>query len=139
MNVADFRTTFPEFGASPGTGAYTDARINFWIALAEKLLISPRWDNLLDHGIALFVAHHLAMDAANLRAAATGGAVGQTTGPLASKSVDKVAAAYTTGAVTFENAGHWNLTTYGVQFYQLVRMVGAGGVELTPALDILLI
>lgn len=130
MDVVTFRSDFPEFGETPGTGAYTDARIDFWLAIGGKLLTSDRWDDLLDHGLELFVAHHLTMDAANQRAAAANSAIGQVTGPLASKAVDKVSAGYTTGAVTLENAGHWNLSTYGIQFWQLMRMVGCGGMQL---------
>lgn len=130
MDITTFRSDFPEFGTTPGAGAYTDARITFWLSIASKLLTSDRWDDLLDHGTELFVAHHLTMDAANQRAAAAGGNIAQTQGPLASKSIDKVAASYTTGAVTLENAGHWNLTTYGLQFYQLMRMIGCGGLQL---------
>lgn len=126
-DVATFREDFPEFTDDV---KFPDARIEFWLSIAGIMLNATRWDTLLDHGTELFIAHHLTMDLANQRAADTGGNIGQTMGPLASKSVDKVAASYTTGAVTLENAGHWNLTTYGLQFYQLLRMVGAGGIQL---------
>lgn len=127
--VETFRADFPEFGTSPGTGAFTDARITFWLSIAALMLNSCRWSDLLDHGTELFVAHHLTMDFNNQRAAAVGGQIGQTSGPLASKSVDKVAASYSTGEVTLETAGHWNLTTYGLQFYQLMKMMGAGPIQ----------
>lgn len=128
--VETFREDFPEFGTSPGTGAYTDARITFWLEIAALMLNLCRWGTLIDHGTELFVAHHLAMDNANQRAAAAGGSIGQTTGPLNNKSVDKVAAGYSTGEVTLENAGHWNMTTYGIQFFQLMRMMGAGPIQI---------
>ena len=129
VTVDTFREDFPEFGVSPGSGAFSDARIEFWLGIATVMLNAERWDTLLDHGIELFIAHHLAMDRNNVVAGATGGAVGQTQGPLASKSVDKVAASYSTGEVTLENAGHWNLTTYGIQFYQRMKMHGAGPIH----------
>jgi len=128
---------FPEFGTTPGTGAYTDARIQIWITVAEKFLTSSRWDTLIDLGTALFVAHYLVLDGTNQAAAQVGGSIGQTTGPLSSKSIDKISAAYETAAVTFENAGHWNLSTYGIRFYGLMRMVGAGGIEIAPTFDTL--
>lgn len=130
VTAVTFRVDFPEFGTTPGSGAYTDARINFWLSIGTLLLNSTRWGDLLDHGMELFIAHHLTMDATNQKAAATGGNIGQTSGPLASKAVDKVSASYTTGEVTLETAGHWNLTTYGLQFYALLRIVGAGGIQL---------
>lgn len=130
MDVAEFREAFPEFGTSPGTGAFTDERIEFWLDLSTKMLTSTRWGELLDYGTALFVAHYLTLDAANLAAASTGGNIGQTTGPLASKTVDKVSASYSTAEATIESAAQWNLTTYGVRFYQLARMIGAGGIQI---------
>lgn len=123
-DLATFREHFPEFSATP------DGRVSFWLGIAPKLLNAERWDELLDHGIELFVAHHLAIDNANQRAAQNGGGVGQNSGPVASKTVDKVSVSYDTGAATLEGAGHWNLTTYGTQFYALFRMMGAGGIQL---------
>lgn len=130
MDVTAFRLSFPEFGATPGAGAYTDTRIGFWLTLGELMVTSPRWDNLRDHGLALFIAHHLTMDAENQAAAASGGNIGQTKGPLAASAVDKVSATYSTGETTIEGAAHWNLSTYGIQFYKLARMVGAGGIQI---------
>ena len=130
MDVNAFRAAFPEFGTTPGTGAFTDTRISFWLSVGNLMLTSTRWADLLDHGLALFIAHHLTLDTANQSAALTGGDVGQTTGPLSAAAVDKVSASYSTGEVTLEGAGHWNLSTYGLQFRQLMRMIGAGGIQI---------
>jgi len=123
-DLASFRADFPEFAASP------DARVNFWLVIASKMLNVDRWGDLIDHGQELFVAHHLALDAENAAAAALGGAVGQNAGPLSSQSVDKVSEAFDTGVSSIADAGHWNLTTYGTQFYALWRMMGVGGIQL---------
>lgn len=123
-DLASFRADFPEFAASP------DPRVNFWLVIASKMLNVDRWGDLIDHGQELFVAHHLALDSENAAAAALGGAVGQNTGPLSSQSVDKVSEAFDTGASSIADAGHWNLTTYGTQFYALWRMMGVGGIQL---------
>lgn len=32
--------------------------------------------------------------------------------------------------ILITDAGHWNQTTWGVQFYQLMMMAGAGGIQL---------
>ena len=124
MDAAAFRTAFPEFATS------SDARVSYWLAVGVRMMNAERWADLLDHGLALFVAHHLAIDNANQRAAVRGGAVGVASGPVASKAVDKVSVSYDTGAATLAGAGHWNLTTYGTQFYALFRMMGTGGMQL---------
>lgn len=130
--VATFRTQFPEFGSSPGIGVFSDARINFWLTLGATLLDATRWAGLLDHGLALFTAHHLCIDNANDMAAnvGSGANIGQVKGPVASKSVDKVSISYDVNSVALERAGHWNLTSYGNQFYRLMMMTGAGGYQL---------
>lgn len=42
----------------------------------------------------------------------------------------KVQSANDTGAVALQDGGFFNLTTYGIQFLQLARMVGTGGIQL---------
>ena len=37
---------------------------------------------------------------------------------------------YDTTAAMEPDAGHWNLTIYGVRYVRLVNMVGAGGMQL---------
>ena len=124
MDAATLRSDFPEFA---DVLAYTDAQINFWLGIGGKLLRPCAWDDLLDHGLELFTAHHLSLARINQKAAAKGGAPGSNSGPQASKSIDKVSVSFDTGAATIEGQGHWNLTTYGTQFIQLSRMVGMGG------------
>jgi len=128
-DIDTFRSHFPEFGTPPGTGAYSDPRVSFWLDVGGKLLNAGRWGDLLDHGLELFVAHHLSLEAGNFLAAAKGGAPGSTTGILTGKTVGPLSASYDAGVITLENAGHWNQTTYGIQFYQLMRMAGAGPVH----------
>ncbi len=121
MTPAQFRAAFPEFA---NTTAYPDPAIEFQITLAEKRLPEDRWDDLLEHGTGLFTAHFLTLNARNAK---SGGAVLM---PVASKAVDKVSVSYDTTMATLADGGHWNSTSYGVQFLQLARMVGAGGVQL---------
>jgi len=127
MDIAAFRQGFPEFD-DPQT--YPDLMINFWGDLAAKLLRPDRWEDLIDQGTQLFVAHHLAIGRRDQRAAEAGGVPGEVKGVVTSKSVDKVSVSYDAGKATIENAGFWNTTSYGVRFYQLVRIVGAGCVQL---------
>lgn len=129
VTASSFRTAFPEFA---DTGTYSDATIGAWISAAANLLSADRWGSILDLGTELFVAHNLVLGARDRKAAANGGVGGSSSGVVASKSVDKVSVSYDTGAGTLEGGGAWNLTTYGVRYLQLARMVGAGGMQISP-------
>lgn len=123
MDAATFKTIFPELNTTAG------ATITFFITVGEGLLSEERWGDQLDYGLALFTAHHVAIankDQASAAAGATPGAVG---GVVTSKSVDKVSVSYDGTLGSYEGAGFWNQTNYGVRFFQLARMVGAGGYQ----------
>ena len=124
---SDFRQQFPEFR---DPALYSDAVLGFWSGLAASQLNADRWGVLRDYGISMFVAHHLVLARRDEEAAAAGGLPGAVTGPQSSKSVDKVSVSYDTKAVALTDAGFWNLTTYGMRFYQMVRSIGAGGLQL---------
>lgn len=127
MDVATFRQQFPEFSDPT---AYTGDSISLNLSLGALSLDADVWGDFRDRGLGLFVAHNLSLDAQNAAQAAAGGTPGKVTGLQTSKSVDKVSASYDVGAVTYEGAAFWNLTSYGVRFYQLMRIVGAGGRQL---------
>ncbi|EAA1659245.1 TPA: DUF4054 domain-containing protein, partial [Escherichia coli] len=78
----------------------------------------------------LFVAHYMTLWAADSRAMLVGGPGGSTNGVQSSKSVDKVSVSYDTSATLNPDAGFWNNTRYGAEFYQLITMFGAGGRQL---------
>ena len=124
--VAEFRAAFPEFTSVTN---YPDTQIQFWLNVGAKLLNPDRWYDLLDQGLMLFTAHHLVIARRELLASANG-LPGQVQGPVSSKSVDKVSVSYAADKVTMDDAGFWNLTTYGLQYWNLVRMIGAGGIQL---------
>lgn len=125
--VAAFRTSFPEFAS---TANYPDAQVQFWLDVAAKLLNPDRWYDLIDQGAMLFTAHHLVIQRRDLQGAAAGVIPGEIKGAIASKSVDKVSVSYANGTAMYQDAGFWNLTTYGLQYWNLVRMFGAGGIQL---------
>ena len=129
VSAASFRASFPEFAS---TTTYPDAAVTMWLTAAGDLLSAERWGNLLDLGTSLYIAHNLTLGAKDAKAASMGGVGGGSAGVVSSKSVDKVSVAYDTGAGTIEGAGAWNLTTYGVRYLQLARMVGAGAVQIYP-------
>lgn len=122
MDVATFRADFPQFA---DVTTYPDASVNFWLGLAVQLLPSDRWGDLLSQGIELYAAHNLTLAT---RAATVGG--GLYSGPASSKSVDKVSVSYDTKFGLEPDAGVWALTPYGNQFLYLMRLIGAGGIQL---------
>jgi len=127
MTPEQFRADFPEF-ADPTK--YSDASVEFWLTVSVSLVNPDRWGVLTDQGIELCTAHHLVLAARDQASASVGGIPGQVNGPQSSKAVDKVSASYDTGAATIDDAGMWNLTTYGVRFLTLARLMGAGGMQL---------
>ena len=127
MNIATFRQRFPEFSSEIN---YPDAQIQFWLDYSLVLLPADRWQDQIEYGTGLLTAHHLVIGRKNQLAADAGGVGGGVTGVQTSKSVDKVSASYDAGAVTIEGAGFWNMSSYGIQFYQLAQMIGAGGIQL---------
>lgn len=127
MDVSQFRQAFPEFDDKT---QYPDALVQFWMSVAVPLVNAERWGELTDLGGALITAHHLALAVKDQKVAAIGGAPGQVTGPQSSKGVDKVSVSYDTGAVAMNDGGFWNATMYGIRYLNLVRIMGAGGVQL---------
>lgn len=127
FSYSDFTAAFPEFS---NTVAYPEASFSFWQGIAALRLPPDRWAELLDHGSMLFIAHNMAVQRRNAKAAAKGSALGQVEGPTTAKSIDKLSKSQDASAVTVEGAGDWNATTYGIQFWQLAQMIGAGGLQL---------
>lgn len=127
LTESSFRESMPMFA---DTTQYPSAQFNFYLKLAVKLLPEDRWDDLLDDGYTFFVAHYLTLFSRSMLAASIGGDAGKVVGNETSKSVDGVSKSMDVSSVLISDAGHWNQTTFGVQFYQLALMVGAGGVQL---------
>lgn len=129
LDESAFRQSFPLF-ADPND--FLPARVNFWLSYGKKMLREDRWEDLLDHGLSLFVAHFLVLEAREQEAADISGAasIGAVVGVETSKSIDKVSVSVDVASVTVEGGGHWNQTTFGVQFLQLSQMMGAGGIQL---------
>lgn len=126
--VSDFRRDFPQF-ADPAK--YPDVQIEFRLNLADVLLSeNVTGKKLFPYFAELFVAHYMSLWAADSRAMLVGGPGGSTNGVQSSKSVDKVSVSYDTSATLNPDAGFWNNTRYGAEFYQLITMFGAGGRQL---------
>ena len=126
ITAASLRAALPELVDAT---VYPDATIGFYIGLSAKLMDEGRWGDLFDYGQTLFVAHRLVLSGRRVEAAAFGGAPGEASGPISSKSIDKVSVSYDTSTASEENAGFYNLTSYGQEFFRLVRMIGAGPIQ----------
>lgn len=108
---------------------YPDGLIQFWLNLAYKLLPAARWFDVLDEGAQLFTAHNIVLEYQAQAAAQSGSVPGLATGPVSSKSVDKVSVGYSTGDTAVAGAGDWNYTTYGQRFIRMARLFGAGPIQ----------
>ena len=107
-----------------------DGRQEAYLDLAAKLVDEGRWGDLYDMGLMLFTAHRLVLaKRAAVAAENTGVAGGGQLGIQTSKSVDGVSVSYDVSSVTMDKAGHYNASSYGLQFVQMARMVGAGPIH----------
>lgn len=128
ITVAQFRADFPEFIS---TTLYPNSGIQFWLNFAYRMVNADKFMSETDLAVELFTAHWISLEAKNQLASQGGGIPGMDAGgPVSSKSVDKVSVSYDTGAGTEAGAGHWNLTNYGTRFMYMVRIFGAGVIQL---------
>jgi hypothetical protein len=122
-----FREKFPEFS---DIAVYPDSMIMLWAEFAACQVNCNRWKNQTLMGIYLYVAHEITLAAKDYKTGAMGGVPGGTSGPMNSKTVGSVTAAYDTQQAAEKDAGYWNLTSYGKQFFRLSRIFGSGCVQL---------
>lgn len=124
LTEQQFRDQMPEFCNAI---AHPSEKIVLYAALADKACANEqRWGAFRDQGMRLYIAHHLALDAMNRRAAKNG--IPGVGGAVASKSLGQASMSFDTQLGTAANGrgGVWNMTIYGKQYYQLVLLVGAG-------------
>ena len=122
-----FRINFPEFADKT---KYPDSMIDFQASFAAEFLNADRWGDRLIFGAYLYVAHNLVLQAQNVANSISGGIPGTGIGLASSQSVGPISESVDTQSTTIRDAGYWNLTSYGVQFYQIARIVGMGGAVL---------
>lgn len=118
ISVPEFRSRYPAFRAD----VYPDSQVTIRLKLAERFF--GGWcldDDVRAHMTCLYVAHYLAAQAAG----ASGGL-----GIVSGKSVDGASVSYDTATASEQGAGFWNLTAYGRELYQLMRVFGAGAVQI---------
>lgn len=130
MTPAEFRTTPIGIGFADVT-TYPDASVQFWLDMAGRALDANRFtDDFIDLATILYVAHYLSLDyMANRNASGNAPGVG-VSGVVSMKVVGSVTIAYNTTIGLDEDAKSWNLTSYGVRLWQLIKLAGMGGVQL---------
>lgn len=126
--VSDFRRDFPEFS---DTTKYPDPAVNFYLGQADTILSQEMMGDQFVYLVELFTAHYTELRGRMLAATAMGGGVNSAGGGvLSSKSVDKVSASYDVSGIINPDAGFWNNTGYGREFFFWWSMYGAGGRQL---------
>lgn len=127
MDIALFRTNFPEFAS---TTTYPDSTITFWSSFAEIMLPQCVWTTVWTTAVNLYVAHELVLAAQNVSASTVGGLPGQGGGIANSKTVGEASIGYDSVTPSEKDAGWYNLTLYGRQLYRLIQIFGAGALQL---------
>ncbi len=127
VTIARFRSDFPAFSNAE---TFPDEVINFWLMVAKCQVNGGPWGNMWSVGVELYVAHHTVIDVRNQGEVAVGSLPGLTRGAISSESVGPVSLSYDTAGSAEEGAGHWNLTTYGTRYINLVQQMGAGPVQI---------
>ncbi len=123
--LAQFQAQFPEFTNDPAT--YAPSVITAYLGVFGNMMDPNVWGELYTLGVSLAVAHMLVLDAQDARAAANGGVPGVNGGVISSKSAGPLSASYDTTVGSENDAGMWNLTTYGRRWYHFAMIVGGGG------------
>ncbi|EMW1042115.1 DUF4054 domain-containing protein [Citrobacter freundii] len=126
-----FRADFPQFADET---KYPTSMIQARLALADVLMSESRFgEDVFPYVVELFVAHYMALFAADQRGAAVGSSGGANSGVQTSKSVDKVSVSYDASMTMNPDAGFWNNTRYGSEFWEYLMIFGAGAIQLgTP-------
>ncbi len=127
ISESSFREEMPAFA---DITQYPSFQFNFYLNLGKKLLREERWGHTLDYGLTLFIAHYLTLYKRAMGAASIGGDAGKIVGMKHRNQLMVFQNAMDVSGVLIADAGHWNQTTFGVQFYQLLMMAGAGGIQL---------
>lgn len=113
MTPAEFKVRYPEFASE------TDPRVQMFLDEAIPHLDEARWDDLYVQGLGLYVAHSLALANAD---------VGADIGNDTNVKVGDVSISKDASVVKAQMENEFMRTTYGQRYWQMARLVGAGGV-----------
>lgn len=130
MTVKRFRETFPVFTSD----LYPDAVVEMRLSLADRFFSPAVWqpEVVREHAMSLYVAHYLAAYGSKASGGSGCGSAGQAMGMgvVTSKSVDGASVSYDVNVGAEAGAGFWNSTPWGRELYGLMRVFGAGAVQL---------
>lgn len=122
-----FRADYPEFEDKI---RFPDASVNFYLAMADNLLNQDKFGDMFVNLAELMTAHYVELRARRTAAAKRGALNTSGGGVATSKSVDKVSVSYDVSSIIDPNAGFWNNTDYGREFFWWWEKFGAGGRQL---------
>lgn len=122
-----FLALFPEFSDQT---KFPTPTLTAWLGVSANFVNESRWGDSWSFGVCLFAAHELSLARQAAVAAAAGGVPGGSVGLVASKSVGPLSKSYDNSVSKYDDAGFWNLSVYGQQYWGLVRIFGAGGSQL---------
>lgn len=88
------------------------------------------WTTTKPFAVMLYTAHEIVMAAQNVKASAVGGPPGLQGGIANTKTVGSVTVGFDSQANSEKDAGWYNMTNYGKQLYRLIRIFGAGCIQL---------
>lgn len=124
LTVINMRNDFGEFATTP------EPLLEMWLNVAVNQVNADRWGALTTLGWELLTAHYTSIALQDLAVNNFGGIPGVVNGPATAKSADKVSVSKDTAAVTLERGGDLNMTSYGIRWLRIARMMGAGGMQL---------
>jgi hypothetical protein len=126
--VEQFRTDYPEFN---NTAIYPDSTITRYLNRADRQLDQNVYGSDFVDLVELFTAHYTEMSG-RIYSAGKSGVVNtsRNVGVMTSKSIDKVSASYDASGIVDPDAGFWNNTERGREFYWWWSMYGMGGRQL---------
>lgn len=137
ITATQIRALFPEFADE---AQYPTLTIDAWISISSFFLNPIRWPHVrpapgtnlttIDYGAALFVCHNLGLGIQSVQRSELGGPPGSQVGVFTAVSANGASVSYDTSVGLRPEDGQWNLTTHGIRFIQLARMIGAGPIEL---------
>ncbi len=125
VTPTSFRLNHEEFADDQ---VYPDTMIDQYIKLA-KLFVNPdRWGDATDYGIELWVAHNIAVAALKI----TSGDVFGVLGIHTSEHVGEVGFTADPRLLFggLDDAGFYARSSFGLQFWQLAKMLGSGGLQI---------
>lgn len=134
FTVLDFLKVYPQFGKDDeDTEIVPEDIIEMYIQFAHSCVKKARWHNTWEHGMRLFVAHFCTLWLQSYQDPNHGAnavmKAAETRGLVSSKSVGDLSIGYdfSTALEGLDGWAAWKLTSFGVQFATIAKVIGKGG------------